>query len=161
MTWSDWVNLLANVTAVAVAILGFGLAIWQLVRAARAAEGAAAAASKTQMLGLIQALRDVEHALDRAVENDSRDAAQRATRDWRQLAIEIHTLLSAESSVEPQLLDRIRTSLRIASSTKEELLGDTPVGVATEKLRAEISLVCDETGLLGGQLYATYDEEPA
>jgi hypothetical protein len=113
------------------------------------------------MLGLIQALRDVEHALDRAVENDSRDAAQRATRDWRQLAIEIHTLLSAESSVEPQLLDRIRTSLRIASSTKEELLGDTPVGVATEKLRAEISLVCDETGLLGGQLYATYDEEPA
>jgi hypothetical protein len=159
MTWADWANLVANLTAVGVAVLGFALAIWQLVRAARAAEGAAAAAAQTKMLGLIQALRDVEHALDRAVETDNRDAAQRATRDWRQLAIEVHTSLSGQRLEDLELLERIRTSLRTASSTKAELMNETPIDSATEKLRTTISAICDDIGLLGGRLHASYDVE--
>jgi hypothetical protein len=154
----DWVNVVVNTTAAVATLAGFTLAYFQLRRTAVAAEGAAEDAREARLISVLQGLREVERAMDASAQSNDHADAERAARDWRQLATEAHGLLKAREGADPELLEQLRDSLAVAARTKGDLVvsegAQVDVMAATEKLREQIASICDAVGLVGSDIRA-------
>lgn len=150
-----------------VSVLGFTLAIIQLRRTAKATEETAAKIRQTldrmnvnHLLVLLPQLRLIENDLDQAAEDDDRRLAQRTLISFSHTASQVASLLEgSDSGTDPALVQRLKSSARLASSTKASLVSSTrsTVRIATKEAASEISEI---SGLAAGMI-AQYQSKVA
>jgi hypothetical protein len=153
----DTIGHIADISAIPVAVVGFGATIWQTRRARTAAEAArrAAQASRVAMgraslLVLLPQLHRVEEELERAVRSDGVDLVFVWLGTWRWQAAQTRGLLNIASPREKKVLKLLQTSIMAASTTKAEILTDpqSDLLISTKAVRESISLVTNELGTL-------------
>lgn len=151
LTLADWLA----VAGLAVAIAGFGVTIWQLVRTARASEATANAIQRTErqmaasyLLVLLPQFRIIEGDLDAAAVEDDRKLAMRALRTYADVASEVRTLLEGQAQVDRALLRKLEETSRAATLTKADLV-DNPgkaTKTITKQFRTDLSGVTTYVG---------------
>jgi hypothetical protein len=109
-----------------VAVFGFGVAIWQLVRTANATTQSARALGQrliaNDLLVLLPELEHLEDALDAAVKTTKPDKVGVALADYARRAQRIHGHLRATSAFSgAELVDLIEASVKEARTAKEAL----------------------------------------
>lgn len=129
----------------AVAILGFGLAIWQLVRTANATTQSARALGQrliaNDLLVLLPDLERLEDALDAAVKTTKPDKVGIALADYSRKAQRIHGHLKASPSLSgAALVDLIEESVSEARTAKEALYDGGVVDVVSVARAARQSI---------------------
>ncbi|KZE43262.1 hypothetical protein [Microbacterium sp. T32] len=110
----------------AVAVLGFGVAIWQLVRTANATAKSARALGQrliaNDLLVLLPDLEHLEDALDAAVKTTKPDKVGTALAEYARKAQRIHGHLKATPAFSgADLVDLIEASVKEARTAKEAL----------------------------------------
>lgn len=152
LSLADWLAVVGLVIAVA----GFSLTIWQLVRTARATEATKLAIERTEkhmaasyLLVLLPQFRIIESDLDSAAMDDDRRLAMRALRTYADVASEVQSLLRSQTGIDDSLLNKLQTTAQAASLTKASIV-DNP-GRATKSLTREFrSELAEITAYVGG-----------
>jgi hypothetical protein len=122
----EWIALAELV----VAIVGFGLAIWQLRRSADASVATKEAIERTarrmslnHLLVLLPQLRSIEGDLDAAAATDDRPLAIRSLVSYSHTANAVASLLAGDGDLsDPALIVRLRDSAKSASVAKAALV---------------------------------------
>src|SRR5580692_8265065 len=98
----DWIGLAGLV----VSVVGFGVAIWQLIRTANASVATLNAVERTEkrmalnhLLVLLPQFRLLENDLDYAAQEDDRSLARRSLVSYAHFAAEVATILGGQSGV--------------------------------------------------------------
>ena len=147
----------ATVTAIPFAIIGFGVTIWQTIKARTAAEAARDAAnsakvqvSRSNLLLLIPQLQKAEEELERAVTGDSTSAVIYWLGIWRWHGSQLRGYLSITLPSDRKILKLLQSSLTVAGATKNQLVGPDAHELAkeTKAVRDAIVLVTTELGAL-------------
>lgn len=152
----DLMGHVADVSAVPVALAGFGITYYQIRKtreAAEAAEGAArnsqAAIGRSNLLVLIPQLQRVEEDLDRAVRDGSEQVVISSLQAWRWQAGQVRGLLEVGRLASRELLVDIQDSVSAASQAQIELAGsggELSLAIATKDARDAIAKVTNELG---------------
>lgn len=136
MKVGDWLSLAGLV----VSVVGFAIAIWQLIRTANASVATKAAVERTEkrmalnhLLVLIPQFRLLENDLDFAAQDNDRALARRSLVSYAQFAAEVATILQGQDGVEQDLVEKLRSSATEASRTKGTLI-DAPLSRHTKDL---------------------------
>jgi hypothetical protein len=160
----DLVEHAATITAIPLALAGFGATIWQTTRARKAAEAASAAAtsakvqmSRANLLLLIPQLQKAEEELERAVTERSLSASIYWLSAWRWQAGLLRAYLSITAPSDRKVLKLIQSSLTIAGSTKNGLVGNISADLIKDTLAVRDAIVLVTTEL--GALAATQSSE--
>lgn len=126
LTLSDWLGIAGLV----VSVVGFAVAIWQLVRTANASvatkkaiEATARRMSVNHLLVLLPQLRMIEHDLDAAMADDDRRLAIRALGNFSHTASQVASLLEGEGdAVDAELIAKLRQSAGEAGKAKSAIV---------------------------------------
>jgi hypothetical protein len=164
MTAGDWIGLAGLV----VSVVGFVIAIWQLVRTANATEATRRAVERTEqrmavnhLLILLPQFRLIENDLDAAAQEDDRGLARRSLIAYSHFAAEVATILQGQNGTDQTLVTDLRTSATQASQAKATLI-DAPNGKSTKALtkdvRERISGLSVHIGTLVANYQITTDE---
>lgn len=146
-----------TITAIPLAILGFGIAIWQIRKTRTAAESALKAAGETQrgigrstILLLIPQLHRTEEELERAIGGGHQDLVLSWLSTWRWQAGQLRGLLKVAAPNERGVLKSIQESIVISMDLRNELLGiaNGDLIAATKAVRTSISAVTNGLGEL-------------
>lgn len=139
MKVGDWLSLAGLV----VTLVGFGIAIWQLIRTANAAEATKRAIERTEkrmalnhLLVLLPQFRLIENDLDSAAQDDDRPLARRSLVAYAHFAAEVATILQGQDKVDQTLVIDLQTSATQASRTKASLIDSA--GKNTKQLTKDI-----------------------
>jgi hypothetical protein len=158
MNLGDWLG----VAGLGVSVIGFGVAIWQLVRTANASVATRKAVERTErrmainhLLVLLPQFRIVETDLDRAAEEDDRQLASRALVSYAHFASEAAAILAGQANVDQTLVAELQVSSREASRTKGTLI-DAPRTRNTKQLTKDIREHMSGLALHIGSLSANY-----
>lgn len=121
-----------GVAGLAVSVVGFSLAIWQLKRTANAASATRKAIERTEkrmalnhLLVIIPQFRILENDLDRAAEDNDRSLARNALVSYAHFASEVATILESQVPPDHTLISDLRGSSREASLVKASMI-DAP-----------------------------------
>lgn len=146
LTWLDWTGLASIVLTVA----GVGAAVVQASRARSAASAASEAVDRTldalaraDLLVELQALRQVEHDIDRRVGATDWEGTGGLLRTWRDTGARVCTALAQADSTDA-LIELIEGSRLTASLTTVKLTsaqGGGDLIALTKKFRTEVALV--------------------
>ena len=164
-TWLEWLN--ASL-ALPIALVGFGIAIWQVRDAVTAANGAKSAADAAKSAAedaierfkslsasaLIPQLVRLEEAVDVAVERQSVDLLRHVVQNWRWQAGSCREFLDENVEAEAAVMKKIQRSITAATSLRGELHGfsaSTDWIAETTKLRKSIGDVTADLGALSAQ----------
>jgi hypothetical protein len=137
-------------------VVGFALAIWQIVKtrtAAKAAETAAnratAAMSESFLLVLLPQLHKVESDLDSAVDRGERHLAANHMSQWRWQAGQLRGLLEPSDPASKKIAKSIQTSITLAASAKIDALDpQLPLSDVSRPVQDAIAAVTGEVGQL-------------
>ena len=158
MDLGDWLG----VADLGVTVIGFGVAIWQLVRTANATVATRQAVERTEkrmainhLLVLLPQFRIVEGELDRAAEEDDRQLACRALVSYAHYASEAAAILSSQNNADQTLVTELRSSSREASRAKGIII-DAPRTKSTKALTKDIRDRMAGLSLHVGSLSANY-----
>ncbi|MGX4657546.1 hypothetical protein ACWCHM_28070 [Micromonospora sp. SCSIO 07396] len=154
----DLIGHVADISAVPVAIIGFGVTYNQVKKTRKAAEAAESAARNSQkaigrssLLGLIPQLQRVEEELDRAIRSGSEPVVASSLQSWRWQAGQVRGLLQVGKLARRELLVDIQDSVSAASQAQIELSGsggDLNLAAATKDVRDAIAKVTNELGAI-------------
>ena|ERR1700722_20269409 len=140
MTLGDWVGI----AGLAVSVVGFSLAIWQLARTAKASEATREAIERTEkrmalnhLLVLLPQFHLLENDLDRAAEDNDRALARRALVSYSHFASEVAAILRGQDQVDQTLITELQSSARDASLAKATLI-DAPINKNTKQLTRDV-----------------------
>lgn len=140
MKAGDWIAL----TGLIVSVVGFAIAIWQLVRTANAAEATKRAIERNEkrmainhLLVLLPQFRLIENDLDAAAQEDDRGLARRSLVAYAHFASEVAAILQSQDKVDQVLVTDLRVSATQASQAKAALI-DAPGGKNTKQLTKDI-----------------------
>ena len=135
MNLSDWLG----VAGLGVSVIGFGVAIWQLIRTANAAVATREAVERTEkrmainhLLILLPQFRIVEGEFDRAAESEQTVRMSGAC-VIAHYASEAAAILSSQTSADQTLVTQLKSSSREASRAKGVLI-DAPKTKSTKLL---------------------------
>lgn len=158
MNLGDWLGM-AGLT---VSVIGFGVAIWQLVRTANASVATRKAVERTEkrmalnhLLVLLPQFRILENDLDRAAEDNDRQLARRALVSYAHFASEVAAILQGQDRVEQSLLVDLKSSAREASTAKATLI-NASASENTKELTRFIRDRMSDLSLNIGSLATTY-----
>jgi hypothetical protein len=158
MDLGDWLGI----AGLAVSVVGFAIAIWQLVRTANATVATRQAVERTEkrmainhLLILLPQFRIVEGELDRAAEEDDRQLACRALVSYAHYASEAAAILSGQSNADQSLITELRSSSREASLAKGMII-DAAKSKSTKILTKDIRERMAGLSLHVGALSASY-----
>jgi len=159
---------------VALTVVGFGLAYWQInearkqtARLATATEAANLASERTartlaqnQILVLIPDMERVLQDIHRAVGSDEAQATVQLLHHWRGVGIKLRGLLRAKGDVPEDVLTNMTKSFSAATTAIERIQSahGTLVDSARPATRA-IAKVIEEIGDLGGQILGQSETE--
>ena len=139
MKMGDWLSLAGQV----VSVIGFGVAIWQLMRTANASIETKKAVERTEqrmalnhLLVLLPQFRQLENDLDHAAQEDDRPLARRTLVSYAHFATEVAAILQGQDKVDESLVTELRSTARDASRAKGALI-DTPKCRDTRQLTKE------------------------
>ena len=125
-----------------VGVLGFPLAIWQLVRTANAAERTEQRLMVNELLFELPQLHRLEQDLDDAARSSSIEGAIRVLNEWRRQAATVGAFLQTHQGDTP-LLGELHNSIALAGQAKNALVnGKTNPLTVTKDARASIEKVC-------------------
>ena len=140
MKVGDWIG----VAGLAVSVIGFVIAIWQLIRTARATEATRRAIERTEkrmainhLLVLLPQFRLIENDLDSAAQDDDRGLARRSLVAYAHFAAEVAAILQNQEKVDQALVTDLRVSATQASQAKAALI-DAPGAKNTRQLTRDI-----------------------
>jgi hypothetical protein len=140
MNASDWLG----VAGLAVSVVGFGIAIWQLIRTANASVATRKAVERTEkrmalnhLLVLLPQFRLLENDLDFAAQEDDRPLARRSLISYAHFAAEVATILQGQDGISEVLITELRGSASHATRTKASLI-DASLSKSTKQLTKEI-----------------------
>jgi hypothetical protein len=136
MNASDWLG----VAGLAVSVVGFGIAIWQLIRTANASVATRKAVERTEkrmalnhLLVLLPQFRLLENDLDFAAQEDDRPLARRSLISYAHFA----AILQGQDGISEVLITELRGSASHATRTKASLI-DASLSKSTKQLTKEI-----------------------
>jgi hypothetical protein len=141
-------------------VAGFGIAIWQLVRTARASEATKIAVERTErrmalnhLLVLLPQFRILEHDLDAAADGNDRNLAMRTLVSFNYLSSEIAGLLTNQDGIDPNLSTQLQSIGRVASLAKADMINNPSkqAKTATKDFRKQLADVTAHVGALIGQ----------
>jgi hypothetical protein len=154
----DWIGLAGLV----VSVVGFGVAIWQLIRTANASVATRNAVERTEkrmalnhLLVLLPQFRLLENDLDYAAQEDDRSLARRSLVSYAHFAAEVATILGGQSGVNSTLILDLKASASEASLAKASLIDASP-GKNTRQLTKEIRERIAGMSVQIGMLATTY-----
>ena len=140
MSAGDWIG----VAGLVVSVVGFVIAIWQLVRTANATKATKEAVERSEkrmainhLLVLLPQFRLIENDLDVAAQDDDKGLARRSLVAYAHFAAEVATILQNQDRVDQTLITDLRTSATQASQAKATLI-DSPSGKNTKQLTKDI-----------------------
>lgn len=155
-----WIEHVSVVTSIPLALLGFGITVWQIIKTKSAAFAATRAATRTlaqmqgmSMISLLPQLSRIDDEIDRAVDSQSAEILRFWISQWKWQAGEMRGYLDAEDRAEEKIMRAIQSSISAASDVRRELHNVTPdqlVG-ATEDLRKLIGRVTGELSMLAAR----------
>lgn len=158
MTLGDYLGI----AGLAVSVIGFGVAIWQLIRTANATSATRKAIERTEkrmalnhLLILLPQFRILESDLDRAAEDDDRPAARTALVSYAHFAAEVATILKSQIASDQTLVVDLQASSREASLVKASLI-DSPEERNTRELTKGIREQMSNLSVHIGSLATTY-----
>lgn len=157
MAFLELAGRVADVSAIPVAAIGFGLTFWQLSKTRKAAEAARdaaetaqAAISRSNILVLIPQLQRTEEELERAVIAKSKPLIRSHLQNWRWQAGQMRGLLKVGGLAADELLTDIQVSVAGASEVASELIGssDLDLPFLTKSVRESIARVTNELSVV-------------
>jgi hypothetical protein len=129
MKTGDWLSL----AGLLVSVVGFGFAIWQLIRTANASIATKIAVERTEkrmalnhLLVLLPQFRLLENDLDHAAQEDDRPLARRTLVSYAHFASEVASILQGQDNVDQSLIRELHSTARDASRAKGALI-DAPI----------------------------------
>jgi hypothetical protein len=136
----DWLGI----AGLAVSVVGFVIAIWQLWRTANAAQATKKAIeraekrmAKNHLLVLLPQFQLIENDLDAAAQNDDLGLARRALVSYAHFAAEVAAILQDQEKVDETLVTDLRTSATQASLAKAVLI-DAAKGKTVRQLTKDV-----------------------
>jgi hypothetical protein len=144
--------------SIPLALTGFGITFWQLLKTKKAAIAARLAAenatrniNRSTFIMLVPQLMTVEGELDEAVRRGSLELTLLSLRTWRSHAVQVRGLLDLVAPGDnPKVLRAIQNSVSSVVSAKSRLT-ETPgedLAMATRQVRKAIATVTTELGVL-------------
>lgn len=140
MKVGDWIGLAGLI----VSVVGFVIAIWQLVRTANAAKATKDAVERAEnrmainhLLVLLPQFQLIESDLDIAAQYNDRGLARRSLVAYAHFAAEVATILQGQGKSDQTLITDLRTSATQASQIKAGLI-DAPSGKSIKQLTKDI-----------------------
>jgi hypothetical protein len=128
-----------TITAIPLAIIGFGFTLWQVRKTRKAAEAARDAAGLAQrgigrgnLLVLIPQLQRVEDELERAIHSGHQELALTWIGTWRWQAGQLRGLIQVTAPTNRKMLKAIQTSMVAASDAKASLVSEKTIDLAAE-----------------------------
>jgi hypothetical protein len=155
-----WIDHVATIASVPLALIGFGVAIWQIVKTRRAADAATAAATsvleQVQRLSLVRLLPQltrIDDEIDRAVQVQSVEVLRVWISQWRWQAGEVRGYLDPTVRENEKVMKLIQSSIVAASDARRNLHTVTPdeLAAATADLRKLVGRVTGELGVLAAR----------
>jgi hypothetical protein len=160
LKWDDiyrvW-DQVSTLLSIPLALVGFGVTIWQLVKTKNAAEAARGSAEsamrqirRVSLASLLPQLHRIEDEIDRAVRADSVDLLLAWLSIWRWQAGELRGHLDSKIPAERKIMKSIQASMTIAAEVKGQIIDkrDGSLGVVTVGLRGAIASATKELGSL-------------
>lgn len=166
MTISQWVGLVSDYTAVPVAIIGFGIAFYQIYKTKRAAEAARDASrtaerilGKNQLIALIHQLQRIEDEITRAVQSGAPESVISWLGFWRWQANQVRGLVNQSADNHQKASRLIQASVAKAAEACSLLTEDPDAELTevTKSSRAAIYKVTNEVGALVAVHSSTVD----
>ncbi|WP_435233013.1 hypothetical protein [Micromonospora aurantiaca (nom. illeg.)] len=157
MRFLDLMGHVADVSALPIAVAGFGITLWQIKRTRKVAEAARdsavaaqSAIQRSNLLVLIPQLLEIEAKLERAAKDGMEEVITSNLRAWRWQAGQVKGLLEKAGGAAPTLLTALQDSIAAAAQLQTELVGVTAVDwpAATLDVRGAIAGVTNELGAL-------------
>jgi hypothetical protein len=152
-----YIEHVSAITAIPLAVVGFGFTLWQVRKTRTAAEAAQRAAERAQrgigrstLLLLIPQLQRAEEELDRAVETGQQNLVLLWLATWRWQAGQLRGLLKVAAPDERTILRSIQESIVATVDLKNSLLGipGSDLIAATKEAREAIAAVTNGLGEL-------------
>jgi hypothetical protein len=156
----EW-GLAVGVLGVLATVIGLSVAFWQLRKTRSAAEAARDAVTttegrlaKAELLQLIPSLVEVDGALEDSIrDGGDADAIAEQLTNWRDRANEVLGVLEDRGYASSQFLATLRDSAEEATRVRAGLSDDPEERrIATKDVRAAISSVCGQAGVVKSQL---------
>lgn len=126
-----------DVLGLLVSVAGFGIAIWQVVKARRSADaardaalGARQAMAGALLLGLLPQLTAAESDLRLAARSNNTEMALRALERWRQATPGVRAYLSRRGILDNDLAVRLSRCAGLANDAKDALIAGSDVSPA-------------------------------
>lgn len=141
------------VPGILLALVGFGVTIYQVFKvkkvaeaAKEAAEDAQTAISRSSLLSLVPQLEAVEDTLNKAVQNRSKSGVLNALTLWRRKAAPIRAYLEPADAGEKDLMTRLQSTLSFAVVTRGEIVSGGLDGAleSLHILAGDISTLTDD-----------------
>ncbi len=155
-----WIDHAATISAIPLALIGFGVTFWQLGRTHRAALAAKLAAdravqqmSRITLIGLLPQLRQIDDELDRAIKEESIEGLRFWVSRWKSQASEARAHLDRVNREEARLMRVIQSSLSAASDLRQSL-HSIPVSQlpdATEDFMTSVNQITSELGTIAAR----------
>ncbi|MCG8921287.1 hypothetical protein [Lentzea sp. CC55] len=148
---------ITTVSSIPLALLGFGVTIWQLIKTKSAAEAARSSAESAvhqmrrgNIIGLLRELHRVEDEIDKAVYHNSVDLLFVWLSVWRWQASELRGYLSESVGDERKVMKAIQASMTVVVNVKSSLVGreNSDLSALTAQLRQVVATVTRELGSL-------------
>ena len=165
MKAGDWIGLAGLV----VSVVGFVIAIWQLIRTANATEATRRAVERTEkrmainhLLVLLPQFRLIENDLDAAAQEDDRGLARRSLVAYAHFAAEVAAILQNREKVDQTLVTDLRVSATQASQAKAALIDSSSAKNTkqlTRDIREKLSGLSVHIGALVMDYQITADEQ--
>lgn len=154
---NETMEQVANYSAIPLALIGFGLTLWQLAKTKRAAEAAQESArsaqvaiSRNHLLILIPQLQRIEEELERSVRANSIELTLSWLANWRWQAGQLRGFLLASSYDDEKTMRALQSSIAKAAVARKAII-DSKHGdllKATRPARDAIAVVTNELGML-------------
>ena len=165
---ADWISIVTGPTGLAVSVLGFGLAIWQIRKVRKSTEAAASASSTAartaaanMVLFLIPDLQAIASEISTALESGDRERLPELLDRWRETGIRVRGLLKARGEVDAAVLTALTRSFAQATDAKAKIRSGVELHEATTAFQRSIDKAIEEVGDLGGQMLVKVEERTA
>ncbi|MER6035473.1 hypothetical protein ABT133_16380 [Streptomyces sp. NPDC001835] len=154
---SSFVDAASTWSSIPLAVAGFGVTIWQTIKAKKAAEMAQMSAqeatdriSRSSLLVLLPQLHRAEEQLERAVRDGSVELTISWLYTWRWQAGQVRGLLDESDPIQREMATSLQASISSATSAKEKLIANSSPDIvtATRTVRAAVGKVTGELGAM-------------
>ena len=159
-TFYWWIDHSSAIASLPLALVGFGITIWQLLKTRTAAESAHAAAikamaqvSRMTLIGLLPQLRQIDDEMDRAIKEKATEPLRFWISQWKFQASQVRGHLAEHDREEAKLMRAIQASLSAASDLRQALHGmpADQLPATSQDLMKNVNKITAELGTLAAR----------